>query len=131
MDGANIFNFTIKRVRPLIRETLEMAGASVEDVDYFIFHQSNQFIMKHLSKKAGLPSDKVPIVMNEYGNTGGASVPLTITESALERPPDRPLSLMLLGYGVGLSWGSALVHLGPEAVLGTVELDNSAREAAS
>jgi len=125
MDGARIFNFTIKRVTPLIEETLELAGRSTDEVDYFIFHQSNQFIMKHLSKKAGLSADKVPIVMGEYGNTGGASVPLTIINGELVRPPNRPLSLLLMGYGVGLSWGAALVHLGPEAILDQVEIDNT------
>lgn len=129
MDGASIFNFTIKRVTPLIQESLELAGASVEDVDYFIFHQSNQFIMKHLGKKAGLPAEKVPIVMSEFGNTGGASVPLTLTEAGMDRPEERPLKLLLLGYGVGLSWGAAMVHLGPEALLERVELDNSSEVA--
>src|SRR6185369_12006038 len=103
MNGALIFNFTIKRVPALIDETLAGAGVSPGDVDYFIFHQSNQFIMKHLCTKQGLPMEKVPIILKEYGNTGGASVPLTLTEAGLSRPADRPLRLMLLGYGVGLS----------------------------
>ncbi len=55
MNGSNIFNFTIKRVPPLIQDTLAAAGESMDDVDYFIFHQSNRFIMQHLAKKAGHP----------------------------------------------------------------------------
>lgn len=125
MDGALIFNFTIKRVPSLIEETLSMAGRSAQDVDYFIFHQSNQYIIKHLCAKQSLPLEKVPIILKEYGNTGGASIPLTLTEGGLIRPEDRALKLLLLGYGVGLSWGSALVELDPQAVLESVELDNS------
>ena len=124
MNGALIFNFTIKRVPALIDETLTGAGISSDDVDYFIFHQSNQFIMKHLCVKQSLPLEKVPIILKDFGNTGGASIPLTLTQGKLTRPPDRALRLMLLGYGVGLSWGSALVDLDPKAILDSVELDN-------
>lgn len=63
MDGAGIFNFTIKRVPPLIHDTLALAGCAVGDIDSYLFHQSNRFIMKHLMKKCGLPEDRVPIVL--------------------------------------------------------------------
>jgi 3-oxoacyl-[acyl-carrier-protein] synthase-3 len=98
MNGALIFNFTIKRVPALIEETLTGAAISAADVDYFIFHQSNQFIMKHLCVKQSLSPDKVPIILKEFGNTGGASIPLTLTHGKLIRPTDRPLRLMLVGY---------------------------------
>ena len=130
MNGALIFNFTIKRVPALIDETLAGAGISADKVDYFIFHQSNQFIMKHLCTKQSVPMEKAPIILKDYGNTGGASIPLTMTEGKLVRPTDRVLRLMLLGYGVGLSWGSALVDLPPEAILETVELENSTQVSA-
>lgn len=125
MNGALIFNFTIKRVPALIDETLQAAMMGNDDVDYFIFHQSNQFIMKHLCVKRSLPSEKVPIILRDFGNTGGASIPLTMTQGNLTRLKDRPLRLMLLGYGVGLSWGSALIDLDASAVLDSVELDNT------
>lgn len=130
MNGALIFNFTIKRVPALIDETLKAATMGPDDIDYFIFHQSNQFIMKHLCAKRSLPAEKVPIILRDFGNTGGASIPLTMTHGNLRRPTDRPLRLLLLGYGVGLSWGSALVDLDAEAVLDYVELDNTSQGAA-
>jgi 3-oxoacyl-[acyl-carrier-protein] synthase III len=130
MNGALIFNFTIKRVPALIDETLAGAGLSPGDIDYFIFHQSNQFIMKHLATKQSISLEKVPMILKDFGNTGGASIPLTLTEGKLHRPADKPLRLMLLGYGVGLSWGSALVDLHPDAVLESVELDNSVQASA-
>lgn len=117
MNGANIFNFTIKRVPPLIEDTLELARLARDEIDYYVFHQSNQFIMKHLAQKLGLPMEKVPLILKEYGNTGGPSVPLAITRGALQRPAGSNLRLLLVGYGVGLSWGSALVQLDPEALL--------------
>jgi 3-oxoacyl-[acyl-carrier-protein] synthase III len=125
MNGALIFNFTIKRVPALIDETLAGAGVSLGEVDYFIFHQSNQYIIKHVCSKKSLPLEKVPIILKEFGNTGGPSIPLTLTEGGLLRPKARALRLLLLGYGVGLSWGSALVELDPRAVLEKIELDNT------
>jgi 3-oxoacyl-[acyl-carrier-protein] synthase-3 len=117
MNGSNVFNFTIRTIPPLIRDTLQIAGLETDAVDYYVFHQSNRFIMNHLIKKLGLPAERAPIILDQFGNTGGPSVPLTITQGALERPADRALRLMLLGYGVGLSWGSALVDLDPSARL--------------
>jgi len=117
MDGAGIFNFTIKRVPPLVNDTLAFAGLTVPDIDAYLFHQSNRFIMKHLMKKCGLPDDRVPFTIEDTGNCGGPSVAVTLTRSLAERERDRPLRLMLLGYGVGLSWSSAIVMLPPDAVL--------------
>ncbi len=120
MNGANVFNFTIKRVPPLIEETLAASGTARDAVDYYIFHQSNRFIIRHLMKKANVPEAKVPMTIGEYGSVGGPSIPLTLAQGGLVRPPDRALQLMLLGYGVGLSWGSALVDLPPAARLSHV-----------
>ena len=122
MNGANVFNFTIKRVPDLVKDTLMLANKTPEEIDYYIFHQANQFIIKHLAKKLGLPDSKIPLILNEYGNTGGVSLPLTIAAGGLERPADRPLRLMLLGYGTGLSWASALIELGPDVPLDNIEL---------
>ncbi len=117
MNGPNVFNFTIKRVPALIDETLQAAGIGKADLDYIIFHQSNQFIMRHLFKKAQLEDGKMPITLDRFGSAGGPSVPLTITQGSLNRPQDRDLKLLLLGYGVGLSWGSALLDLPSDAIL--------------
>lgn len=125
MNGALIFNFTLKRVPAVIDETLAAAGRSQASVDYFLLHQSNQFIMKHLATRQGLPPEKVPIILKEFGNTGGASIPLAMTVGELKRPEDRPLELLLVGYGVGLSWASALLQLPPTSVLEAIELENS------
>ena len=117
MNGANVFNFTIRRVPPLIEDTLRAAGVGKEELDYFIFHQSNRFIIRHLAKKAGVPESKIPMTIGEFGSAGGPSVPLTLCRGNLIRPADRALRLLLLAYGVGLSWGSALLELPPDALL--------------
>jgi 3-oxoacyl-[acyl-carrier-protein] synthase-3 len=117
MNGASVMNFTLKRLPPLIADTLGAAGLTAAEIDYFILHQSNRFIMRHLANKCSVPPEKMPLTLENFGNTGGPSVPLTITCGNLARPANRDLSLLLLGYGVGLSWASALVALPPDALL--------------
>ena len=73
--------------------------------------------MKHLAAKMKLPIERIPMVLNEFGNAGGPSVPLAVTQGGLVRPKDRAIRLLMLGYGVGLSWSSALVGLDPSVPL--------------
>ena len=116
MDGTGVFNFTIKRVPPLIADTLSYAGMQVADIDWFIFHQSNRFIMKFLAKKCGLPDSKFPMVLDRFGNSGGPSVAVALTQS-LSQQRTTSARLMLVGYGVGLSWGAAITELAADAPL--------------
>jgi 3-oxoacyl-[acyl-carrier-protein] synthase-3 len=116
MDGAGIFNFTIKRVPAMILDTLAFAGLAVPDIDSYVFHQSNRFIMKHLIKKCGLPPERVPFTIESFGNCGGPSVPLTLTQGLAQRDA-RAQRVMLLGYGVGLSWGAAILDVGGDVPL--------------
>lgn len=125
MNGANIFNFTIKRIPALVEETLRGAGLEDSAIDYYILHQSNLFIMKHLARKLKIADAKLPLTIQKYGSTGGPSVPLTIAEGGLVRPADRALRLLLVGYGVGLSWGSALIDLPPDAKIAHIEAGTS------
>lgn len=111
MNGPNLFNFTVARVPELIDETLQLMNSDVEQTDLFFFHQSNQFIMKHIAKKCGLSAEKTPIILDKFGNIGGASIPLAMTQYLAQQPIASPQKAMLLGYGVGLSWGSAFIEL--------------------
>lgn len=131
MDGAEVFNFTIRTVPPLVDDTLRAAGLSPADVDYYVFHQSNRFIIRHLMGKCGLAADKVPMILDRYGNTGGPSIPLTITCGLDLSGARRTLRLMLLGYGVGLSWGAALMTLPPGVFCGHVEWEDGRVRAAT
>ena len=112
MDGTGVFNFTIKRVPPLVADALALAGCGVADIDAFVFHQSNRFMIKHLMKKCGMPEERVPLTLEDNGNCGGPSVAVAMTRR-LPAERERTLKLMLLGYGVGLSWGAAVVDLEP------------------
>jgi 3-oxoacyl-[acyl-carrier-protein] synthase III len=122
MNGANIFAFTMQRVPSLLTDALALAGWTADQVDYFAFHQANGFIIEHLRKKAGLPRHKVPIVIDRFGNTGGCSVPLVLTQGGLRAPSDRWFRLVLLGFGVGLSWAAATLEMEPSTPLLHAEL---------
>lgn len=115
MNGANIFAFATERVPALAREALEAAGWTLEMVDAAIFHQANGMIVEHLCRKIGLSREKVPMVIDRFGNTGGSSLPLVMTQGGLVRPAGRSMRLLMLAYGVGLSWGSVTLSL-PEEV---------------
>lgn len=112
MEGARVFDFTRNRVPPLIRDLLALSATTPDDYAYFIFHQANEYLIKFLAGRAGIGLEKVPLSIGEFGNTGAASVPLTL---ALAGPPPAaqggPYHVMLLGFGVGLSWGGVSVRL--------------------
>ncbi len=113
MDGGEIFNFTLKSVPPLIRETLDWAGETVEAYDTFLLHQANTFMINHIAKKAKLPKDKVPINMDRYGNTSSATIPLLMTTDAADLLKSGRRKVGMFGFGVGYSWASASIDMGP------------------
>jgi 3-oxoacyl-[acyl-carrier-protein] synthase III len=121
MDGGEIFNFTLKSVPPLIEATIAAAQGSMEDYDAFLLHQANAFMIKHLSKKAKLPAEKVPMNIDRYGNTSSATIPLLMTSELAPLLRTQRARLGLFGFGVGYSWASASIDVGPLACVETIE----------
>lgn len=113
MNGAEIFAFTLREVPPLLNAVLKGAGWSVDDVDAFVFHQANRFMLQHLAKRLKLPKDKLVLAMEEFGNTGSASIPLAMSARLGDRLRSRPLRTVLAGFGVGYSWGAVTATCGP------------------
>lgn len=112
MDGLAIMNFAITEVPKMIHQTLVEVNWKPEDVGCFVLHQANAFMLNYLRKKMKLPIDKVPIAVDGYGNTGPASIPLLLCDKASELSYNNQLEkLVLCGFGVGLSWGSACLNL--------------------
>jgi len=122
MDGEEVFNFTLQSVPPLVNRTLAFADKPSAAYDAFLFHQANQLMIKHLAKKAKLPAERVPININRYGNTSSASIPLLMCTDLKERLQTENLQLAMFGFGVGYSWASASLAVGPLQVVETVEL---------
>lgn len=122
MDGGEIFTFTLKSVPPLINETIEAAEGDRDDYDAFLLHQANTFMINHIAKKAKLPKEKVPINMDRYGNTSSATIPLLMTTDLADRLAAGKMRLGMFGFGVGYSWASASLDVGPLRCVETITL---------
>jgi 3-oxoacyl-[acyl-carrier-protein] synthase-3 len=109
MDGMEVFNFTLRVVPDCVNDVLDNAGLEQDDVDLFIFHQANGFLIEHLRKKLGIPANKFVVAIEDYGNTSSSSIPIALTDAVAAGrvvPGDK---VMLVGFGVGLSWGGVLL----------------------
>ncbi len=110
LDGIEVFNFTLREVVPNIKTLLGGAGITTNDIDHVVFHQANRLINETLRKMLKLPPEKVPYTIREFGNTSGASVPLTMAVALKDQLKTTRQRLLLSAFGVGLSWGSAIVE---------------------
>ncbi len=111
LDGPAVLSFSTQRVPPAVRNLLEYAGCSTEQIDYFIFHQANRMINETIRKKLGLPPEKVPSTLHDFGNTSGASLPVTMTARIREQLLEGKKKVLMSGFGIGLSWGSCIVDI--------------------
>ncbi len=111
LDGPAVLSFSTQRVPPAVMSLLDFAGHGIEDIDYFIFHQANRMINETIRKKLGLPAEKVPTSLHDFGNTSGASIPVTMTARIHEQLAEGKHKLLLSGFGIGLSWGSCILDI--------------------
>ena len=113
MDGAAVFAFTMEDVPPQIAEVLAMAGVRCDEVDHFFFHQPNEFMLKQMARKIGVSDGQLPSdIVGIYGNCSSVSVPLVMCHHGrhLQNQKER---VCLSGFGVGLSWCTMVMNLGP------------------
>jgi 3-oxoacyl-[acyl-carrier-protein] synthase-3 len=121
MDGGHIFDFTRNRVPTLVTDLLAFSGKVPQDYAYFIFHQANEYVNKFLVSKAGLSLSQVPFSIAQFGNTSAASVPLTLAVAGPPAIESDGYNVMLLGFGVGLSWGAVSLRIPRDCVLGNFD----------
>lgn len=113
MDGSAVFNFVQTQVPPLIGHILQQAGSSIGDIDYFLFHQPNKFMLQKLAEKIGIPFNKMPMdLVENYGNPSGASIPLVTVHSLKDKLKTGSYHCCLSAFGSGLAWGAAVLELG-------------------
>ena len=106
MNGKEIFNFTAKNIPGLLNDNLVLNQLQLEEIDQFIFHQANTFMLSFLRKKIGIPKEKFLIEMENYGNTVSSTIPIAF-KSIFEQQNDK---VMLVGFGVGYSWGAVCLE---------------------
>ena len=109
MKGLHVFNFSLQKVVPNVEQLLLFAQVEKSKIDNYIFHQANLLILKSLCKKLGISFDKTSSSLINYGNTSSASIPLTIVTSLSKNNLISNQKLLLSGFGVGLSVGSAII----------------------
>ncbi|MDR2236279.1 MAG: ketoacyl-ACP synthase III [Chryseobacterium sp.] len=107
MNGPKIFDFTSKAIPGLVKENLEKNGFEKSDIDTFIFHQANTFMLDFLRKRINIPQENFVIDMLDYGNTVSSTIPIAFKNSMAERALK---NIMLVGFGVGYSWGAVCLR---------------------
>jgi 3-oxoacyl-[acyl-carrier-protein] synthase-3 len=110
MDGPEIFNFTLIEVPAAVNSLLEMSSNTLDDIDYFIFHQATSFMLERLRKKMKIPKDKFCLNLESYGNTVSATIPMAMNLSLQNEEIKLGDKIMLVGFGVGYSWGATLIR---------------------
>jgi len=110
MNGREVFKFSVKVLGETTEESLKKAGLTPADLDWLIPHQANIRIIETGAERLGIPIDKVAINIHKYGNTSTASIPLALEELVLEGKIKDGDILALVGFGAGLSWGSAVLR---------------------
>lgn len=113
MQGDDVFNFVQREVPPMIEHLYEQSGIDRNDVDWYMFHQPNKFMLHKLADKLGIPHEKMPAnIVENFGNASGVTVPTCISFNLGEQLINGKLMLCLAGFGVGLTWSSIMMKMG-------------------
>ncbi len=111
MDGREVFSFTLTAVPQSVNGVLEKAGLSLDDIDLFVFHQANRFMLDHLRKQLHIPAEKFFLAFEHCGNTVSSTIPIALNHAALAGRLPQGAVVMLVGFGVGLSWAATIYRV--------------------
>lgn len=110
MEGTKVFKFAVEAVPWCVDQVLQKTGRTVEDVDFFVFHQANARIIDLAVRKCRIPPEKYYKNIAEYGNTSAASIPLVLSELREQGKIGPGSRLLAVGFGGGLTWGGCLIE---------------------
>lgn len=110
MDGAEIFTFALRAVPKAVEQLLKKAQRSIADVDLFVFHQANKFMLDHLRRKMNIAEQRFVIALGGFGNTVSSTIPIALKEAENTGRLHTNDNVMLVGFGVGYSWGATFVR---------------------
>jgi 3-oxoacyl-[acyl-carrier-protein] synthase-3 len=110
MNGPEIFSFTLRVVPKAVTELLARAEKTIDEVDLFVFHQANRYMLEHLRDKLKIPPEKFVVALSHCGNTVSSTIPIALKEAAANGAPPPGKVIMLVGFGVGYSWGATLIR---------------------
>ncbi|HKI93262.1 MAG TPA: beta-ketoacyl-ACP synthase III [Gaiellaceae bacterium] len=110
MNGREVFKFATRVLVQSAEDLLERCGVAVADIDVYVPHQANLRIIDHATRKLGIPSERVVINVDRYGNTSSGSIPLALADAAADGRLRAGSLVLMTGMGAGLTWGSALIR---------------------
>ena len=110
MNGPEIFNFTLSTLPGAVNGLLKKSALSLDDVDYFIFHQANQFMLDRIRAKLAIPQEKFCIDMDWCGNTVSSTIPIALERAVASGRVQPGARVMVVGFGVGYSWAAAMMR---------------------
>jgi 3-oxoacyl-[acyl-carrier-protein] synthase-3 len=112
MKGDEVFNFVQNEVPPLIEELYKYSEINKDDIDLFMFHQPNKFMLNKLADRLGISRAKMPSnIVENFGNSSGVTIPLNITFNIGEKLCNQKYQLCLSGFGVGLTWAAMMIEM--------------------
>ena len=110
INGMDVFSFAISKPPISVKNMMERLGLDKDkDIDYFLIHQANKLIVDRIAKKLKLDPQKTPYNLQEFGNLGGASIPMLMATSIADELKTRPLLLLCSAFGLGLTWGTMVI----------------------
>lgn len=111
MNGQDIFSFTLKSVPKLVDDTLQKNNLTREDIDLFVLHQANQFMLDALRRRMNIPEEKFFMFLEHCGNTVSSTIPIALYEAIKLGRAKKGSIILLAGFGVGYSWGATIIKL--------------------
>jgi 3-oxoacyl-[acyl-carrier-protein] synthase III len=123
MDGAAVFMFTMRVVPETVARVLARAGATLDDVDLFVFHQASKFIVDNAVRKLKIPADKVHMKLEDLGNSGGSTVAVCLADALAKGILKPGMKVLMSAFGVGLSWASTFCIWGPDTQAIALDFD--------
>jgi 3-oxoacyl-[acyl-carrier-protein] synthase III len=111
MNGTEIFVFASKIISPLVEQTLQNSNLTMDDIDLFIFHQANEYMLRYIQRKMSIPNEKFIIDFEDIGNTVSCTIPIALKRTKMKREIKSGSKVMLVGFGVGYSWGATIIEL--------------------
>jgi 3-oxoacyl-[acyl-carrier-protein] synthase-3 len=110
MKSTEIFLFVIKTVPPLVKDTLAKNNLTIDEIDFFVFHQANNFLLETLRKKLGIPEEKFFNNIEDTGNTDSSTIPIVLKELDDKKIIKRGMKILLAGFGIGYTWGATVIE---------------------
>jgi len=121
MKGDEVFNFVQAQVPDLINDVLDYSKIDKEEIDYYLFHQPNKFMLNKLADKIGISRHKMPAnIVENFGNASGATIPINIAFNISEKIKEKTLKVCLSGFGVGLTWGAVIMNINKNTYINTI-----------